>query len=128
MGIPKKERKGWVTPRVEAISKGEVDVVLNELEKIYSETENKRVKRLIGYITRFYHAISYNKFKEKGYPNGSGEIESAHKSIPQQRLKIPGAGWDIRSINPMLSLRILRADDWWDDFWKKRMDIMLKAA
>lgn len=128
LGIPEKERKGWVTPRVEAVSKGEADIVLNELEKIYSWTENKRVKRLTGYIKRFYHAVNYDKFKEKGYPNGSGEIESAHKSIPQQRLKIPGASWDIRSVNPMLSLRILRADDWWEDFWKNRTDKILKAA
>jgi hypothetical protein len=28
-----------------------------------------------------------------GLPIGSGEIESAHRYIPQKRLKIPGATW-----------------------------------
>lgn len=34
-----------------------------------------------------------------------------------QRLKIPGATWHPDTINPMLALRVLRANDWWHDFW-----------
>jgi hypothetical protein len=59
--------------------------------------------------------------------DGSGEIESAHKSIPQKRLKIPGAGWMSESINPMLSLRILRANEWWEDFWNQRAEEVMAA-
>ena len=62
-----------------------------------------------------------------GYPIGSGEIESAHKSIPQKRLKIPGASWNADSIDPMLALRILRADDWWEDFWNQRNEELMAA-
>ena len=62
-----------------------------------------------------------------GYPIGSGEIESAHKSVPQKRLKIPGASWNPNSINPMLALRILRADDWWEDFWVQKTEKLLAA-
>ena len=72
-------------------------------------------------MERFQDAIDYQKFKEKGFPIGSGEIESAHRYVPQKRLKVPGACWHADSINPMVSLRVLRADDWWDDFWKNRM-------
>lgn len=71
---------------------------------------------MIGYIKRFRDAINYSELKEKDYPIGSGEIESAHKSVPQKRLKIPGATWNPTSIDPMLALRVLRADDWWEDF------------
>jgi len=60
--------------------------------------------------------------KKMGYPIGSGEIESAHKSVPQKRLKIPGASWNPNSINPMPALRILRADDWWEDFWVQKTE------
>ncbi len=38
--------------------------------------------------------------------------------IPQKRLKIPGATWHPDTINPMLALRVVRANDWWDDFWR----------
>jgi hypothetical protein len=127
MGIGKEERAKWVKSRVKAISNGDVGKIIQELNEEYERNPNKRLKRLIGYIERFYDAINYDSFKDKGYPIGSGEIESAHKSIPQKRLKIPGASWHPDSIDPMLALRILRADDWWDDFWNQRTE-ELKAA
>lgn len=127
MGLSKEERPQWVKPRIKAISNGDVAKILQELNEEYDTNPNERLKRLIGYIERFYDAINYDGFQAKGYPIGSGEIESAHKSIPQKRLKIPGASWHPDSIDPMLALRILRADDWWDDFWNQRSE-KLKAA
>jgi len=50
-------------------------------------------------------------------PLGSGEIESAHRYIPQQRLKLPGAWWRPDNVEPMLALRVVRANRWWEDFW-----------
>ncbi len=128
LGIAQKERREWVKTYLERISRGCVDKVIAELVAMYKDNQNHRLKRLIGYIRRFFEALSYNEFKEKGYPIGSGEVESAHKSIPQKRMKIPGACWHPSSINPILSLRILRANDWWDDFWNNRNNEMLLAA
>ena len=127
LGIGQKERPGWVKAHVAAISNGDVAQIITELEDVYTETQNHRVKRLVGYLHRFADALNYHDFKERGYPVGSGEIESAHKSVPQKRLKLPGACWHPDSINPMLSLRILRANDWWDDFWEDRMEKKLAA-
>lgn len=127
LGIPAKQRPAWVKPRVKEICEGKVEGVLRELKEIYSENENDRLRRLIGYVERFRDALNYDDFKEKGYPIGSGEIESAHKYIPQKRLKISGASWHPDSINPLLSLRILRADGWWDDFWNNRREELLAA-
>jgi hypothetical protein len=127
MGICKADRPKWVNPRIKAISNGEVKKTMQELQEEYNQNPNQRLKRLLGYIERFNDALNYNEFKDKGYPIGSGEIESAHKSIPQKRLKIPGASWDKESIDPMLALRILRADDWWEDFWNDRTEKLLAA-
>jgi len=127
LGLARKERPGWVKPRLEAISNGGVGQLIAELEEVYMTTQIHRVKRLIGYLHRFAKAVNYQEFKECGYPIGSGEIESAHKSVPQKRLKLPGACWLPESINPMLSLRILRANDWWDDFWEDHMERALAA-
>ncbi len=50
--------------------------------------------------------------KSRGLPIGSGEVESAHGCItPQKRLKIPGATWHPDTINPMLALRVIRANE-----------------
>ncbi len=127
LGINQKDRRGWVEPRIRTISDGNVEAVLKELEEENDKNPNKRLKRLIGYINRFDDALDYDNFESMGYPIGSGEIESAHKSIPQKRLKIPGASWSADSIDPMLALRILRADDWWEDFWNQRAEELMAA-
>ncbi len=127
MGVCKEDLKKWVETRIKKISNGQVDLIIDELV-----TENDRnpcalLKRLIGYLKRFNDALDYGSFKKMGYPIGSGEIESAHKSVSQKRLKIPGASWNPNSINPMLALRILRADDWWEDFWVQKTEKLLAA-
>ena len=127
LGIERKARPGWVTTRLEAISSGEVMRIINEFEEVYRTTQSHRVKRLLGYLQRFVHAVNYQDFKACGYPIGSGEIESAHKSVPQQRLKLPGACWHPDSINPMLALRIVRANGWWEGFWEDRMERKMAA-
>lgn len=122
IGIKRKKRPAWVNERLLKASNGNIDEVLKGLEDDNRKVPNDRRRRLIGYIKRFINSLEYNRYKSKGYPIGSGEIESAHKSVPQKRLKIPGASWLAETINPMLSLRILRANDWWEDFWDQRSE------
>ena len=127
IGIPEKKRPGWVKNQIASISDGKVFEILEELKSKQNKNPNDRLLRLIGYVKRFCDSVNYNEYKEKGYPIGSGEIESAHKSVPQKRLKIPGATWHPSSIDPMLALRVLRADDWWEDFWTQRKQRLLAA-
>ncbi len=127
LGIAAKDRPAWVNPRIEMVSSGKVDTVLEQLQKLFSENGNDRLRRLIGYLKRFKQCLNYGEFKQMGYPIGSGEIESAHKYVVQKRLKIAGASWHPDSINPMLSLRVLRADDYWEDFWDMKKNLALAA-
>ncbi len=50
-------------------------------------------------------------------PIGSGEIESAHRHIAQQRLNRPGAWWRVDHADYMLALRINRKNGDWDAYW-----------
>ena len=127
LGLSPQERKAWVTPHLDAIWEGNVDSVMQELAKDYATHPQDRLRRLLGYLERFSDAVDYKRFTEQGYPIGSGEIESAHKAIPQKRLKLPGACWHPDSVNPMIALRILRANEWWDDFWKEHTEQQLAA-
>ena len=52
-------------------------------------------------------------------PAPSGEVEAAHRVIPQKRMKLPGAWWRPDHVNPMLALRVLRANGLWNAFWKE---------
>jgi hypothetical protein len=127
LGIDRPDRPEWVHAYLNKISKGYIDRVIEDLEITYRKSKTHRVKRLLGYLRRFINALNYERFKEKGYPIGSGEVESAHKSIPQKRMKLPGACWHPDRINPMLALRVLRANEWWDHFWKERTKQKLAA-
>jgi len=128
LGFKEKPQQQWVHSRLDEISEGNVQEVLRDLEARNATEPNDRLRQFIGYLTRFEDAVDYDHFKELGYPIGSGEVESSHKSIPQKRLKLPGACWHPDSINPMLALRIIRANDWWDDYWAYRISAVKQAA
>ena len=46
-------------------------------------------------------------------PIGSGEIESAHRYVIQQRLKRAGSWWKAENAEAMLALRVLRENQDW---------------
>ena len=66
------------------------------------------------------HQLDYKAALDQGLPIGSGEIESAHRYIVQQRLKLPGAWWTPDNVDSMLALRITRANNKWDSYWNQR--------
>ncbi|MEH2160237.1 MAG: hypothetical protein V7K38_04155 [Nostoc sp.] len=51
-------------------------------------------------------------------PIGSGEIESAHRYIIQERIKLSGSWWKLENATTMLALRGLRANGDWDNYWQ----------
>jgi hypothetical protein len=116
MEFPEDIRNTSVSYLLDLIEKGQVKKVIKKL-KIYQGKGKKRIENLADYLERFQEAVYYDKFRHLGLPIGSGEVESAHRYIPQKRLKIPGATWHPDTINPMLALRVVRANGWWSDFW-----------
>ena len=72
-------------PRVATISEGNVSTVMEELASLFSENGNQLLGRLLGYLERFKECLDYDDWQSRGYPIGSGEIESAHKYVPQKR-------------------------------------------
>jgi hypothetical protein len=55
---------------------------------------------------------------QRGLPIGSGDIESAHRYIIQEWLKLPGAWWSPAHIETMLALRLNRANREWQAYWR----------
>lgn len=70
------------------------------------------------YLSNRTDQLDYRNALENGLPIGSGEIESAHRYVIQKRLKLSGAWWKASNVNPMLSLRVVRANDEWSEYWK----------
>ncbi len=51
-----------------------------------------------------------------GLPIGSGEIESGHRHVIQQRLKLAGGWWKQNNAEAMLGLRAARAHQRWNSY------------
>lgn len=75
------------------------------------------VRQCHRYLSQRDDQLHYQRAIERGLPIGSGEIESAHRYIVQQRLKRPGAWWRADNAEYMLALRLKRANQQWNDYW-----------
>jgi len=51
--------------------------------------------------------MQYHQYLEKGLLIGSGAIESAHKDVLQQRLKLSGQRWTMKGFQQMAQLRVV---------------------
>ncbi len=123
LGLEGEAAKGWVDDYFDKLADGHVLKVVAELEsECGKQSEDsaafERLERLIKHLTRFMHCVYYREYKEDDWPIGSGEAEAAHRYIPQERLKISGACWREETLNPMLALRVVRSNGWWDEFWE----------
>jgi hypothetical protein len=117
IGLRDAERDRWVAHKIVLLDTGQVEAALIEL-RAHEGRGKKRVARLLKHLTRFKDALGHDEIRAAGLPVGSGEIESAHRTIPQKRLKLPGAWWRPDTVGKMLGLRVLRANGWWDPYWE----------
>ena len=77
------------------------------------------VRACYRYLFNRPEQLNYQDAIKRDLPIGSGEIESAHRYVIQQRLKRPGAWWQASSAERMLALRIHRANRLWNAYWQR---------
>lgn len=116
IGLEADWRADWVEDIESLIWTGQFDELFDRLERLVRE-ECDRARQLMGFLTRYQDCLDYPGANNNDWPLGSGKIESAHRYLPQQRLKLPGAWWSPKNINPLLAMRVIRANGWWKDFW-----------
>jgi hypothetical protein len=89
------------------------------LEANTVEDSQAPVRACYRYIKNRPEQLDYKSAIEKELPIGSGEVESAHRYVLQERLKLAGAWWTLNNAKNMINLRTCRANERWDDYWKK---------
>jgi hypothetical protein len=70
-----------------------------------------------SYLERRLEMIDYPFFQRRGYPIGSGSVESAHKQVVQRRFKQAGMRWAPQHVDPLLALRDLLCNGRWSEGW-----------
>ncbi len=121
--------KGWLGEQKERLKTNELEAVLasfaSHLEPANIPDEEAPVRVCHRYLSNRHHQLDYRGALEQGLPIGSGEIESAHRYVVQQRLKRPGAWWSLEHAEHMLALRLNRANGQWERYWQ---DYIKQAA
>src|SRR5713101_10199303 len=63
--------------------------------------------------------LAYATFQARGYPIGSGSVESANKLVVESRMKGAGMRWGEQHVNARLALRNVACSDRWRQAWKQ---------
>jgi hypothetical protein len=115
------ESKDWLEEQKPALKNNQPESVIKALELYLEADEIEKshapVRACHRYLSNRSEPLDYQTAIDKGLPIGSGEIASAHRYVIQERLKRPGAWWKAVHANSMLALRVVRANQQWDDYW-----------
>lgn len=113
----------WLEQQKEAMKLNQSSQVLLALQPHLesSDTEEKEppIKACYRYLKNRPTQLDYRNALSHDLPIGSGEIESAHRYVLQERLKIAGAWWTTENAKHMINLRVCRANHHWETYWKK---------
>ncbi|MCP4090829.1 MAG: ISKra4 family transposase [Gammaproteobacteria bacterium] len=115
----------WLERYKQHLKQGDVETVLKALAP-YVEAEDvddtiAPVRSCYRYLSNRLDQLDYPSAVEQELPIGSGEIESAHRYVVQQRLKRSGAWWRKDNAEYMLALRLNRANRQWKGYWDAEM-------
>jgi hypothetical protein len=120
----KGNEKDWMSEQKTLLKANQANQVLLNLRLFLEPTvapeAEAPVRACHRYIKNRPTQLNYKTAIEQNLPIGSGEVESAHRYVIQKRLKIAGAWWEKENAHDMLTLRILRANNKWDDYWNKK--------
>ncbi len=96
------------------------DEVLARLRTLVAEQgQSGEVGKQLAYLEKRAAQMEYARFREEGWPIGSGSGESANKLVVEARLKGAGMHWDEQNVNPMLALRNAVCNDRWEEVWRQ---------
>lgn len=110
----------WVNSQAENLKTGNVEQVLHNIKSYTDNGLDSAVNTCYQYMDNRQTQLNYKFAIDNELPIGSGRIESSHRYVAQERLKISGAWWLIDNANAMLALRTHRINGKWKDYWKKQ--------
>jgi hypothetical protein len=113
--------KAWMDVQKQQLKSNHASAVLEAL-KPFQEPESVPdnlavVRSAYRYLFNRPNRLDYQGTIDSNLPIGSGEIESGHRYVIQNRLKLAGSWWTIENAKAMLALRICRTNQDWDAYW-----------
>ena len=120
------ERAQWLDQQKIRLRNNEADKIIEELKSTIAKNKDSDKARTdaIRYYENNLTRMQYRTYLEKEYLIGSGAIESAHRNVIQQRLKLSGQRWSIKGAQEIANLRACNKSN----LWRNLIGIIKKAA
>ncbi len=110
-------KEQWVDEQIEALLNDGVIGVINLIKGLHCPCARSREaqRKIVGYYEANWGRMRYLTFRWSGYMIGSGPIESAHRHVIQQRMKLAGQRWSIEGGQRMANLRAVYSSGKWTE-------------
>ncbi len=118
----------WASEALHKLEAGKTHEVVEELRAAFEKADDDTLRIEANYFEHNQDAVAYKEYRQNGWSTASSEVESAHRHVVQTRLKIPGAWWHPDKVSNILSLRMLKANDWWEEYWNSERQMWAKRA
>lgn len=119
------ERIAWLAKTTQALWDGQVEDVIAACSAL--SKSSLVAAQAVTYFTNNCERMRYDQFRAAGYMIGSGTIESACKQIVTQRLKLPGAQWNVAGAVETAKARAVWLSDQWHSLCALRGSLPLAA-
>lgn len=109
--------KEWIEQQTRMLLDDKIEEVIGNIAHLPKSGNKKEAQardNLINYYKGNKKRMLYKTFKEKGLLIGSGAIESAHRTVIQQRLKLSGQRWTQKGAQQIINLRIANKSNNWN--------------
>jgi len=117
--------KWWEEQLHELKHQGPEKVLEEALQLLQGHSHIEDLDKKVNYLQKRKEMMQYPQFQQKGWPIGSGSVESANVGVVQARLKGVGMHWERQNVNPMLALRVGECNDRWDETMKQAFRLRL---
>jgi hypothetical protein len=107
----------WVGTQMKRLWAGDTAAVIAELARAEAASGSEVVRGSRQYLEKRVDQLRYAVFRRRGYPVGSGIVESANKLVVEARLKRAGMHWARHNVDPVLALRCATASRRWRALW-----------
>lgn len=109
------ERKIWVDHQHKLLKDNGVEIVMINVGLVACRGRAKeRQTTLLTYYENNIKRMQYKDYLEKSWLIGSGPIESANKTVIQQRMKLSGQRWTVEGAQQVTNLRVAEKSGQWE--------------
>jgi hypothetical protein len=114
------ESQAWLGEHLHCLKQAGPDKLLLEFHNLQLQhPEAQPISGNLAYLEKRKEQMQYPLFQARGWPIGSGIVESGNKLVVEARLKGSGMHWAEQHVNPMLALRNIICSDRWKSEWPK---------